>query len=203
MRVIVVSDIAGNLIRFALLSQPKSRQDIECRSQPEAQSGHSGGGSRREGRSIPDWLEIFTRIGAAALIGGGIGLNRHLHHKAVGLRTLSLVASGAAALVVATLHAAGGASHVDAMSRVIQGIMTGVGFIGAGVIMRNQTGDKIHGLTTAAGVWITAALGALCGIGEWKIIVALTAIVAVVLLTGGPIERWCDTALRNEPEERQ
>ena len=149
---------------------------------------------------MPDWLEIITRIGAAALVGGGIGLNRHLHHKAVGLRTLSLVACGAAGLVVATLHAAGGLSHVDAMSRVIQGIMTGVGFIGAGVIMRNQTDDKIHGLTTAAAVWITAALGALCGIGEWKIIVTLWAVVAVVLLTGGPIERWCDTALRNENE---
>jgi putative Mg2+ transporter-C (MgtC) family protein len=75
---------------------------------------------------MPDWLEIvITRIGAA-LVGGGIGLNRHLHHKAVGLRTLSLVACGAAGLVVATLHASGGASHVDAMSRVIQGIMTGV-----------------------------------------------------------------------------
>ena len=147
-----------------------------------------------------DWLEIVTRIGAAALIGGSIGLNRHLHHKAVGLRTLSLVACGAAGLVVATLHAAGGTSHVDAMSRVIQGIMTGVGFIGAGVIMRDQAADKIHGLTTAAAVWITAALGALCGIGEWKIIVALSAIVAVVLLTGGPIERWCDTALGSKPK---
>jgi putative Mg2+ transporter-C (MgtC) family protein len=150
---------------------------------------------------MPDWLEIIIRIGAAALIGGGIGLNRHLHHKAVGLRTLSLVASGAAGLVVATLHASGGVSHVDAMSRVLQGIMTGVGFIGAGVIMRNQVDDKIHGLTTAAGVWITAALGALCGIGEWKIIATLTVIVAIVLLTGGPIERWCDTALRGKPTD--
>jgi putative Mg2+ transporter-C (MgtC) family protein len=150
---------------------------------------------------MPDWMEIITRIGAAALVGGGIGLNRHLRHKAVGLRTLSLVACGAAGLVVATLHAADGASHVDAMSRVIQGIMTGVGFIGAGVIMRNQTSDKIHGLTTAAAVWITAALGALCGIGEWKIIVTLSVIVFVVLVTGGPLERWCEMALKDEPEE--
>jgi putative Mg2+ transporter-C (MgtC) family protein len=144
---------------------------------------------------MPDWIEIIVRIGAAALVGAGVGLNRHLHHKAVGLRTLSLVACGAAGLVLASLHAAGTAPHVDAMSRVIQGIMTGVGFIGAGVIMRNPTGDKIHGLTTAAAVWITAALGALCGIGEWKIIIALSAIVAIVLLTGGPIERWCETAI--------
>jgi putative Mg2+ transporter-C (MgtC) family protein len=153
-----------------------------------------------EDATMPDWIEIITRLGAAALIGGGVGLNRHLRHKAVGLRTLSLVACGAAGLVLAALHAAGGTSHVDAMSRVIQGIMTGVGFIGAGVIMRDQAGDKIHGLTTAAAVWITAALGALCGIGEWKIIIALSVIVAVVLLTGGPIERWCDAALKSKSE---
>jgi len=150
---------------------------------------------------MPDWLEIITRLFAAALIGGGIGLNRHLHHKAVGLRTLSLVASGAAGLVLASLHASGTEPHVDAMSRVIQGIMTGVGFIGAGVIMRGQTNDKIQGLTTAAAVWITAAVGALCGIGEWKIIFILSIIVAMVLLTGGPVERWCDTALRNQPRD--
>jgi putative Mg2+ transporter-C (MgtC) family protein len=73
--------------------------------------------------------------------------------------------------------------------------MTGVGFIGAGVIMRGQTDVKIHGLTTAAAVWITAALGVLCGIGEWKITFVLSIVVAAVLLTGGPLERWCETAL--------
>jgi len=150
---------------------------------------------------MPDWLEIIARLAAAALVGGSIGINRHLHHKAVGLRTLSLVSCGAAGLVLASLHAAGTAPHVDAMSRVIQGIMTGVGFIGAGVIMRGQTDVKVHGLTTAAGVWITAALGVLCGMGEWKIIVVLVVIVAVVLLTGGPVERWCDTALASKHQE--
>src|SRR5215467_1276839 len=136
---------------------------------------------------MPDWLEIITRLLGAALVGGGIGLNRHLQHKAVGLRTLSLVSCGAAGLVLASLHSAGTTPHVDAMSRVIQGIMTGVGFLGAGVIIRSQADDKIHGLTTAAAVWITAALGALCGMGEWKILIVLSAIIAVVLLIGGPV----------------
>lgn len=138
-----------------------------------------------------DWMEVFMRLGAAALIGGCIGLNRYLHHKSTGLRTLSLVASGAAGLVLATLHATEGAPHVDAMSRVIQGIMTGLGFIGAGVIIRNRGDDKVHGLTTAAAVWVTAALGALCGVGQWRIITVLVLIVAAVLVVGGPIERWC------------
>jgi putative Mg2+ transporter-C (MgtC) family protein len=155
----------------------------------------------QESFTMPDWFEIITRLCAAALIGGGIGINRHLHHKAVGLRTLSLVSSGAAGLVLASLHAAGTTPHVDAMSRVIQGIMTGVGFIGAGVIIRGQADDKIHGLTTAAAVWMTAALGALCGIGEWMILIVLSAIIAVVLVVGGPVERWCDAALQRKAKD--
>ena len=96
---------------------------------------------------MPDWIGIITRLGAAALVGGGVGLNRHLHHKAVGLRTLSLVACGAAGLVLASLRAAGKAPHVDAMSRVVQGIVTGVGLIGAGAVWRaNPTAEKLPGL---------------------------------------------------------
>src|SRR5258706_4248465 len=102
-------------------------------------------------------LDITTRLGAAALVGVAIGLDRYVHHKPTGLRTLSLVATGAAALVVATVDTANGALHADAMSRVIQGIMTGVGFIGAGVIIRGQTDDSVRGLNTAAAVSTTAA----------------------------------------------
>ena len=71
------------------------------------------------------WIDIAARIGAAALIGSAIGLNRYAHHKSTGLRTLSLVATGAAALVLATLDTADGSLHADAMSRVIQGIVWG------------------------------------------------------------------------------
>ena len=156
-----------------------------------------------EDMTMPEWFEILTRLGAAAVIGGGIGLNRHLHHKSTGLRTLSLVACGAAGLVLATLHPTDATSHLEAMSRVIQGIMTGVGLIGAGVIIRFQSDDRVHGLTTAASVWITAALGALCGIGEWKIVLGLSLIVTLVFLTGGPIERWCDAILGNDRPRSQ
>jgi putative Mg2+ transporter-C (MgtC) family protein len=136
------------------------------------------------------WIDVAARLGAAALIGGAIGLNRYAHHKSTGLRTLSLVASGAAALVLATLDTADGSLHADAMSRVIQGIMTGVGFIGAGVIIRGQADDRVLGLTTAAAVWMTAALGALCGIGAWRVTIPLSVVVALILLVGGPIERY-------------
>jgi putative Mg2+ transporter-C (MgtC) family protein len=136
-----------------------------------------------------DWFDIVARLSAAVAIGGTIGLNRNLHHKATGLRTLGLVACSAAALVIAELHGADGQLHYDAMSRVIQGIMTGLGFIGAGVILRGHADDKVHGLTTAAAVWTTAVLGALCGIGAWKVMVVLAILVWGVLLVGGPIER--------------
>jgi putative Mg2+ transporter-C (MgtC) family protein len=131
-------------------------------------------------------IYIVTRLGVAALIGGAIGLNRYLHHKSTGLRTLGLVACGAAGLVLA----AGGDAHADSASRVIQGILTGVGFIGAGVILRDRGDERVHGLTTAAAVWVTAAVGAVCGAGAWQIIVVLSLLVAIILLVGGPIERW-------------
>jgi putative Mg2+ transporter-C (MgtC) family protein len=149
-----------------------------------------------------DWLEVIARLGAAAIIGGAIGLNRYAHHKPTGLRTLSLVAAGASGLVLAALYTPDGVPHVDAMSRVIQGIMTGVGFIGGGVIIRGQTDERVHGLTTAASVWMTAALGALCGIGAWKIIIPLAGIVVLVLLVGGPMERRWSQAFVDEHETR-
>lgn len=139
-----------------------------------------------------DWLEVVARLGAAAVIGGVVGLNRHAHHKPTGLRTLSLLATGSAGLVLATLHTADGIPHLEATSRVIQGIMTGLGFIGAGVIIRDRSGDKVHGLTTAAAVWTTAVLGALCGLGAWRIVITLAGLVALVLLAGGAIEKWLD-----------
>jgi putative Mg2+ transporter-C (MgtC) family protein len=138
-----------------------------------------------------DWMEIIARIGTAAIAGCALGLNRHLHHKATGVRTLGLVASGAAALVLAALHGADGALHVEAMSRVVQGILTGLGFIGAGVIIHDAATERVHGITTAATVWATAIIGTLCGIGAWRITLALGCVVGAVLLVGGPIERWC------------
>lgn len=145
-----------------------------------------------------DWLEILARIGGAALIGAAVGLNRHLHHKFVGLRTLALIGAGAAGLVLATLHGSDGALHYDAMSRAIQGIMTGLGFIGAGVIMRGPGDAKVHGLTTAAAVWTTAALGILAGTGAWRIVVVLAIVTALVLLFGGPLEHKCRKLLHGE-----
>ncbi len=136
-----------------------------------------------------DLGEIILRIGGAAVIGGVIGLNRNLHHKYIGLRTLALIGAAAAGIVLVTLDAVDGSTHVDALSRVVQGLLTGVGFIGAGVIVRGATEKRVHGLTTAASVWTTAVLGILCGSGVWRVAFVLVAVSAVVLIFGGVVER--------------
>lgn len=133
-----------------------------------------------------DWLDIIARLGSAALIGGIIGLNRDLHHKPSGLRTLSLVGLGAALVVLVTTD---GATDPNATSRVLQGIITGVGFLGAGVIVHEAATAKVRGLTTAAAIWVTACLGSACGLGNWRIAVVACAIVGLILVFGGRFER--------------
>ena len=128
-----------------------------------------------------DWLDIIARLGSAALIGGIIGLNRDLHNKSSGLRTFSLVGLGAALVVLLTTD---GAMDPNATSRVLQGIITGVGFLGAGVIVHEAATAKVRGLTTAAAIWVTACLGSACGLGTWRIAKVACAIVSLVLVFG-------------------
>jgi putative Mg2+ transporter-C (MgtC) family protein len=134
-----------------------------------------------------DILDIALRLGAAAVVGMLIGLNRNLANKPVGVRTLGLVSLGAAIVAISTVHFRGLADHPDALSRVvqgvIQGIMAGIGFIGAGVILRDTEAQTVRGLTTAATVWVTAALGIACGLAAWQI-VAISLALAVFLLVG-------------------
>jgi len=132
-----------------------------------------------------DTLDIALRLGAAAIAGAALGLNRDLHGKPTGVRTLGLVGVGSAVAVLALGH--GTTSDV---SRVIQGIVTGIGFLGAGVIIRTGSVRDIHGLTTAACVWLTACIGAACGISDWSVLLIAAPIIFVVLVLGGPFEKW-------------
>src|SRR5205809_4031947 len=100
---------------------------------------------------------------------------------------LGLVCLGSA-LAVLSIHAATGSEE----SRVIQGIVTGVGFLGAGVIIRSEKGHHVHGLTTAACVWVTACVGAACAIAQWQIVVMGVVLVLILLVFGGPFERAID-----------
>jgi putative Mg2+ transporter-C (MgtC) family protein len=140
------------------------------------------------------YLDITLRLGAAALAGGTIGINRDLANRPIGTRTLGLVALGAAAVAVASIEVPGIAENPDAMSRVVQGIiqgvMAGISFIGAGVILRNAQARTVEGLTTAATVWVTAALGIACGLGRWDVVVIGTAIALMLLVAARLTERW-------------
>jgi putative Mg2+ transporter-C (MgtC) family protein len=142
------------------------------------------------------WLDIALRLGSAMLIGGAIGLNRDLHHKPTGMRTLGLVALGSTLAVLAV------AGDPAAVSRVVQGIITGIGFLGAGVILHRPTGGKVHGLTTAASIWVTAAMGVLCGMGAWPILVVGVSLVLLLLVFGGPFEKWCHKRLGSDDDEQ-
>ena len=115
-------------------------------------------------------IHLFTRIALALLLGGALGWQRERVGKAAGLRTHMLVCLGAALFVTVPLLM--GMTH-DSVSRVIQGLTTGIGFVGAGAIVKAESPSRIHGLTTAAGIWLTAAIGVAVGLGR-----GLTAVVA-------------------------
>ena len=140
-------------------------------------------------------LDLVFRLTVAVVLGGMIGLNRELKHKPAGLRTHALVALGAAVVVcLVSWSAAQGPgdvpAHFDALSRVVQGLITGIGFLGAGVIMRTENKLTVHGLTTAASIWLAACLGAACGAGAWLITGCAFVLVMLILIAGGPLEKW-------------
>ncbi|KHL70038.1 hypothetical protein SF06_11280 [Pseudomonas flexibilis] len=106
---------------------------------------------------------IVLRLALAALFGGLLGFEREHHGKAAGIRTHMLVAVGSALFVMAPSLSG---SEEDAMSRVIQGIVAGVGFLCAGTILKSDNDRDVKGLTTAAGIWLTAAIGIATGLGS-------------------------------------
>jgi putative Mg2+ transporter-C (MgtC) family protein len=137
--------------------------------------------------------DVATRLGVATLAGAVIGLNRDLANKPMGTRTLGLVSLGAAVVTLAAIQVPGMAENPDAMSRVVQGIvqgvMAGISFIGAGVILRDAQAKTIEGLTTAATVWLTAALGIACGLAAWWTVLIASAIALALLLAFRWIEK--------------
>jgi putative Mg2+ transporter-C (MgtC) family protein len=140
------------------------------------------------------WFEISLRLGLAALAGIVLGVNRWLHHKSAGVKTHALVSIGAAVamLIVAPVDpmASDISAYADAASRVLQGLITGIGFLGAGVIIHNARGKRIQGLTTAASIWITTLIGAAIGMGQLTIGTLAVIATGIVLLAGNAMERF-------------
>src|ERR1044071_607008 len=132
-------------------------------------------------------LVVVARIAAALLIGGLIGFERTFHGRPAGFRTHSLVCVASALLMLVTVYQSDWMTQVpiDAIrtdpTRMAQGIMTGIGFLGAGVIFKE--GLTVRGLTTAASIWVTAAIGILVGIGFWfaAVVGAVAALIVLAL----------------------
>jgi putative Mg2+ transporter-C (MgtC) family protein len=137
--------------------------------------------------------ETALRLGAALILGGLLGLNRELHGKPAGLRTHALVSLGAAVATMVVLESPNRSLTVDpnAIGRVVQGILTGIGFLGAGVILRDPNGH-VTGLTTAATIWMCAVLGIVCGLGYWAILAITLSLTVLALLFGRPVERFAE-----------
>jgi len=154
---------------------------------------------------MPDNLaDIALRLVAAAVAGGIVGVNRDLHGKPVGVRTLGLVAFAAAIVAVSVTNVDGIRGNPGPLGRVLQGtvegVMTGIGFLGAGLIMRGRDRNEIHNLTTAASVWITAALGISCAVASWWLVGIGVAITLMILLLGGRVERLFWQAFPHKPD---
>jgi putative Mg2+ transporter-C (MgtC) family protein len=132
---------------------------------------------------------VVIRMIAATLLGAIVGIERERAGKPAGLRTHMLVSLGTAVVVLACADAN---MSVDGLSRVIQGIVTGIGFVGAGTILKLNEQREIKGLTTAAGLWMTAAIGVACGLGGIGLAVIGT-IVALLILA---LEHVIDTRIR-------
>ena len=121
-----------------------------------------------------DWLHILFRLTLALLVGCMIGFNRQQGGRPAGMRTFMLVSMGAAIFVMIPLQVEGDSPYaaINALSRTIQGVATGVGFLGAGLILqespRKSAIPKVRGLTTAACIWSAAGLGAAIGCGLWQ-----------------------------------
>ena len=123
--------------------------------------------------SIAELAQIIVRLLLAAVLGGLLGIQRELTGKAAGLRTHMLVAMGAAFFTLIPVQAG---MPITDLSRVLQGVIVGVGFLGAGTILQLKRQEQIVGLTTAAGLWLTAAIGIAAGMGR-----EVSAIVGTVL----------------------
>jgi putative Mg2+ transporter-C (MgtC) family protein len=122
---------------------------------------------------------VLLRVFAAVLLGAVVGIERERAGKPAGLRTHMLVSLGTAVVVIACQDSG---MSLDGLSRVIQGIVTGIGFIGAGTILKLNEQREIQGLTTAAGLWMTAAIGVAAGLGILGIAVIGTLVTVLILV---------------------
>lgn len=138
-------------------------------------------------------IELIERLLLAAGLGGILGFEREWRQKNAGLRTNILIATGSALFTLMSIDLSDSAGGDP--TRVAAQIVTGIGFIGAGAIMRTR--DGIRGLTTAAMIWVNAAIGVAVGGGEYRLAVIATGVTLLVLIVMTPLEQFIDRRLKN------
>jgi putative Mg2+ transporter-C (MgtC) family protein len=151
----------------------------------------------------PVFWDDALRVGIAAVLGGALGLEREWKGHWAGLRTHMMVAIGCAVFVIAGIGVTGDQHH-EAVTRVIQGIASGIGFLGAGTILKLDEEQEVKGLTTASSIWLTAALGTAAGMAEYALAVSGTVVSLFVLGVLGPIEKFFErrqAAIRRERDQ--
>lgn len=136
---------------------------------------------------IAQFTRTVVRLVMAALLGALLGLERELTGKPAGLRTHMLVALGSAMFVMASASAG---LDSEGISRVIQGLLAGIGFLCAGSILKSNNDEHITGLTTAAGLWMTAAIGLAVGLGREVLAIVATLMTLAILMLEGPLRRF-------------
>jgi putative Mg2+ transporter-C (MgtC) family protein len=146
----------------------------------------------------PWWDHPIARLFVAAVLGAALGLEREYHGKSAGLRTNTMITLGAALFTLISIRLTANASETD---RIAAQIVTGVGFLGGGAILRSRQG--VHGLTTAATIWVNAAIGMAAGAGEFTLAIAGAAIAFLTLVGLEPAEQFFDRRIRDgQPSQR-
>ena len=151
----------------------------------------------RDMPNLQHLVRITLRLLCALITGTAIGLQRELTHKPAGLRTHMLVSLGTALFIVAAAEAG---MESDSLAKIIQGLAAGIGFLGGGAILKLTTEREIHGLTTAAGIWMTAAAGAAAGIGQVAVALIGTLLGLIVLVVFHKVERILGHRARKDTE---
>ena len=150
--------------------------------------------------------DFILRIFVAAMLGGAIGLEREYRAKEAGLRTHFLVAMGSALFMIVSAYGFDGIKLGEEqrwdIARIAAQVVTGIGFIGAGTIIFNKSENVIRGLTTAAGVWVTAAIGLACGGGMYILAIVSTALVLIGLEAFNLLIRWLTKRRKRKLEEQ-
>lgn len=153
---------------------------------------------------IADYWEIVLRLSLATFVGTILGWEREAQNKPAGLRTHMMVSLGSAVFVIIGLQIMQTPLEADAyvqfdFLRVVEGIIGGVGFLGAGAIIHSR--GSVHGVTTAASIWLTAAIGIACGMGYYQIASTVAVLGLVVLLLFGFLERGLFRSDRSNPNK--